>query len=234
MKTTRILVVDDEPRLVRLVAANLKSVGFEVASAGDGKTAIEKVGTEDPDLVILDVMMPGLDGFQVLARIREFSVVPVIMLTARDDQQDKVTGLDLGADDYLTKPFGVDELLARVRALLRRAGQPDSTRVQTELECGEIQIDFSQRQVRVRDKPIRLTPTEYKLLYQLACNVDRILLYEDLLARVWGPQYRDETEYLRVYIRHLRQKIETDPARPRYLINRPGIGYVLKRPGPAS
>jgi two-component system KDP operon response regulator KdpE len=209
----------------RLLRLNLENTGLRVLTAEDGLAALELTELESPDLVILDVMMPLMDGLACLQRIREFSQVPVLLLTARGGEGDKVQGLDLGADDYLTKPFGQAELLARVRALLRRrqaTEQPPS-----ELVVGDLTINLARRRV-VRDgQEIRLTPTEYRLLYELASNAGRVLLHSDLLARVWGPEYRDEVDYLWTYVRYLRNKLEPDPAHPRYILSEPGVGYSL-------
>lgn len=221
----RILVVDDDPRLRRLLAANLRSVGYEVLTAGDGTEAATLVAREHPDLVLLDVMLPGADGFEVVDLVRAFSRVPIILVTAKTEQADKVRGLDVGADDYLTKPFGIDELLARVRAVLRRsrAGDP----VDGVIGVPELSIDTRRREVTVRGEPVRLTPTEYRLLRVLAESPDRVFTHEELLDRVWGPGYRDAQEYLWTYVRYLRRKIERDPHRPELLLSVPGVGYRL-------
>ena len=221
-----ILVVDDDPRMLRLLRLNLERAGYRVATEGDGVAALDRVALERPDLILLDVMMPAMDGFTFLARLREFSAVPVILLTAKGEERDKVQGLDLGADDYLTKPFGPAELLARVRAVLRRKAQPGEA-TPSILSIGDLTIDLARRRVVRQGDEIRLTPTEYKLLRELATNRGKVLLHGELLARVWGPEYRDEVDYLWTYVRYLRQKIEPDPAHPRYLLSEPGVGYVL-------
>lgn len=225
-----VLVVDDESRLVTLVRKNLESMGYKVSTAADGKTAISLLELEDFDLVILDLMLPDIDGYDVCRQIREFSNVPIIILTARSDETEKVRGLDLGADDYLTKPFHAQEMLARVRAVLRRTRLPQQAKKQPILAVGDLCIDFARRQVTVRGAQVKLSPTEYKLLYELATNAGRVLLHDELLRRVWGSEYRDEVEYLRVYIRYLRQKLEEDPARPRYILTEPGVGYCFALP----
>ncbi|MFQ5854395.1 MAG: response regulator transcription factor [Anaerolineae bacterium] len=230
MRKTRILVVDDEPRLVRFVRANLQSVAYDVITTAQGRAAINLTELKQPDLIILDVMLPDIDGFEVCRRIREFSMVPIIMLTAKADETDKVKGLDLGADDYLTKPFGAQELLARVRAVLRRTELSEGVRPQPVFACGDVKVDFVRHRVTVRGQEVRLTPTEYKLLYQLALNAGRVMLHEDLLRKVWGPAYEDEIGYLRVYISRLRRKIEKNPDRPEYVLSEPGFGYVFVRP----
>lgn len=225
-----ILVVDDEPRLVRIVKANLESVGYNVLSTLDGKSAVEMVEINEPDVVILDLGLPGMHGYEVCRRIREFSSVPIIILTARSEEEDKVKGLNLGADDYLTKPFGAEELLARVNALLRRSRMVAGPKAPTRFECGEITIDFLQHKVFVRGQEVSLSPTEYKLLYQLTSNAGRVMLHEELLTKIWGVEYRDEIDYLRVYVRYLRQKIEQDPSKPRYILAKPGVGYIFAQP----
>jgi DNA-binding response OmpR family regulator len=221
-----ILVVDDDPRMLRLLRLNLERAGYRVATEGDGGAALDRVDLERPDLILLDVMMPAMDGFTFLARLREFSALPVILLTAKGEERDKVQGLDLGADDYLTKPFGPAELLARVRAVLRRKAQPAEA-TPSILSIGDLTIDLARRRVVRQGAEIHLTPTEYKLLRELATNRGKVLLHGELLARVWGPEYRDEVDYLWTYVRYLRHKIEPDPAHPRYLLSEPGVGYVL-------
>jgi two-component system KDP operon response regulator KdpE len=228
MKEATILVVDDEPRLVRLVRANLERAGYRVLTAATAPEALDEVAADSPDAVILDLMLPGMDGFDLCARIREFSPVPILMLTAKAEQGDKVHGLDLGADDYVTKPFDPAELLARLRAVLRRSGVGEEPRGPPIFRCGDLSIDFARRRVTVGAREVRLARTEYKLLYHLATNAGRVMLHEELLRRVWGEAYREETDYLWVYVRYLRQKIEDDPSRPRYLHSEPGIGYVLR------
>ncbi len=222
-----ILVVDDEPHVVRLVQANLQASGYQVLTATDGRVALQAVEDKLPDLVILDLMMPGLDGYEVCRRIREYSDVPIIVLTARGAEIDKITCLDAGADDYLTKPFSIGELLARVRAVLRRSRSPEEIRNRPPFRSGNLTIDFGRRQVTVGGKPVELSPTEYKLLATLARNADRVMLHEELLREVWGPEYRDERDYLRVYIRYLRQKLEADPSHPQLILTQQGAGYRL-------
>lgn len=230
MQRDRILVVDDEPRIVRIVRANLESLGFTVSSAADGAEALQKIELEEPDLVVLDLMLPRLDGIEVCRRTREFSSVPILMLTAKGQQEEKIIGLDTGADDYLTKPFDPEELLARVRALLRRSRAAENPQHQSTFTCGDIHIDFAQHLVTKRAERVKLSPTEYRLLYQLAVNANRILLHEDLLSRAWGPEFADDVDYLRVCVRRLRRQIEDDPSHPRYLLTEPGIGYRLRTP----
>jgi len=225
-----ILVVDDEPHVVRLVKANLEPSGYRILTAADGEQALQAVEDESPDLVILDIMLPKMDGYEVCRRIREFSPVPVIMLTARSAEVDLVHGFDVGADDYLTKPFTAKELLVRVRAVLRRSKWPEEVLAHHGFKAGPIDIDFAGHKVTVDGQPVKLSPTEYRLLVYLASNAGRVILHRELLRAVWGPEYGDESEYLRVYIRYLRQKLEPDPANPLYLLTQPGAGYILHQP----
>ena len=230
MRPAKILVVDDEPHLVKLVRSNLEAQHFKVITAMDGVSGLAMVEKEGPDLVILDIMMPGVDGFDVLQKVREFSSVPVIMLTAKDQDVDVVKGLQLGADDYVKKPFSVHELLARVEADLRRAAPGDDVQTRPPFVVDDFTMDFQQRKVTVRGKEVRVGPTEFKLLSQLVRNAGRVMLHADLLRKVWGPEYGGETEYLRVYISYLRNKIEEDPANPKYILTEHGVGYMFKRP----
>lgn len=227
MGPTTILVVDDEPRYIRLLRYNLESVGYRVLAAATGEEALEVAAGEHHDLVILDIRLPGLDGYEVCRRLREFSMVPIIMLTAKGEERDKVKGLRLGADDYITKPFGAEELLARVEAVLRRSRPSDGGETQPVFLWGELCIDFAQRQVRVRAREVKLTPTEYRLLQCLAVKAGRVVVQEEILEKVWGPEYREQYEGLRVYIHRLRQKIEANPAEPKYLLTQAGVGYML-------
>ncbi len=223
-----ILVVDDEPRIRDLVRMNLEMEHYRVLEAGDGEEALEQLREHLPDLVVLDVMMPAMDGFETLKAIREVSTVPVIMLTVRQNEQDKIRGLDLGADDYLAKPFSPRELLSRIRALLRRSLMPAPARKTEIVVDPDLKIDFSKHEVIVRGKKINLRPTEYRLLYHLVNNAGRLLTHETLLSKVWGSEYRDEAHYLRLYITYLRQKIEKDPAHPAYIQTERGVGYRFK------
>ena len=224
---TSILLVDDDPQLIRLVRANLESVGYRVLVAMDAHSALEIVDMEMPALILLDIMLPETDGYELCQRIREFSDVPIIMLTAKVEDVDKVRGLKSGADDYLTKPFNVQELLARIEAVLRRTGPSDEAKILPTFNCDDISVDFVQRKVTVRGQEIALTLTEYKLFSQLVSNAGRVMLHRELLANVWGAEYQNELEYLRAYIRHLRQKIEEDPHQPKYILSKPGIGYIF-------
>jgi DNA-binding response OmpR family regulator len=223
-----ILVVDDEPRVVQFVSMNLDLEGFRVVSASDGYGAVEKVTMELPDLVILDIMMPDMDGFETLKKIREVSKVPVIFLSVKGEEFDRVHGLDFGADDYMTKPFSPRELVSRIRAVLRRT-EAESLAPTSEIAVDEnLRINFDQRKVVVRGQEIQLRPTEHRLLYQLVNNAGKLLSHETLLSRVWGPEYRDEDHYVRLYITYLRQKIEEDPKSPRYILSERGLGYRFK------
>lgn len=223
-----VLVVDDEPRLVDVVRMNLEMEGYRVLDASNGVEALEHVKEDLPDLVILDVMMPDMDGFEALRRIREVSNVPVIMLTVRQEESDRIRGLEIGADDYLTKPFSPRELQSRIKALLRRAFMPSPARKTKTVVDKDLTIDFSKREVWVRGQKVTLRPTEYRLLYHLVNNAGRLMTHDTLLSRVWGPEYRDESHYLRLYITYLRQKLERDPAHPRYILTERGVGYRFK------
>lgn len=222
-----ILLVDDDPQLIRLVRANLESVGHRVLVAMEAAAALGLIEREQPDLIILDIMLPGIDGYELCRRIREFSSMPIIMLTAKVEDADKIKGLKLGADDYLTKPFSVPELLARIEAVLRRARPSAEAKVPPTFVSGDISVDFVQRRVMARGKEVALTLTEYKLLAQLVSHAGRVMLHRELLASVWGSEYQGELEYLRAYIRHLRQKIEQNPRQPKYILSKPGIGYLF-------
>lgn len=223
-----ILIVDDEPRIRDFVRLNLELEHYRVEEAENGQEALEKVRDLLPDLVVLDVSMPVMDGFEALAEIREVSTVPVIMLTVRQSEADKIRGLDLGADDYLAKPFSPPELLSRIRALLRRSFMAPPTRKTSIIVDPDLTIDFSKREVLVRGEKVLLRPTEYRLLYHLVSNAGRLLTHETLLSKVWGHEYRDESHYLRLYITYLRQKLERDPAHPKYILTERGLGYRFK------
>ncbi len=221
----RILVVDDEPRMRRFVRMNLDLEGYDVSEAENGLVALEKVRDYMPDLVLLDVMMPTMDGFETLALLREFSNVPVIMLTVKGDEDDRVRGLDLGADDYISKPFSPRELSSRIRAVLRRVEVTRPSTTEPLVIDDDLAIDFTRREVIVRGERIKLRPTEYRLLAHLVENAGWIVPQETLLAKVWGPEYRDDSQLLRLYITYLRKKIEPDPANPRYIFTERGVGY---------
>jgi DNA-binding response OmpR family regulator len=223
-----ILVVDDEPRYVRLVEVNLTTEGYEVTTAANGQEAVEAVAGRQPDLILLDVMMPIMDGFTACSRIREFSTVPIIMVTAKGEERDRVRGLDTGADDYIVKPFSAQELLARVRAVLRRAERQMAGAFHKPFfSHHELQIDLARAEVTSGGKPVMLTATEYRLLQTLASSVGTMLTGEDLLTSVWGPEYRDDKEILWVCLSRLRQKIEPDPKNPVHILTRQGLGYYM-------
>jgi two-component system, OmpR family, alkaline phosphatase synthesis response regulator PhoP len=221
----RILVVDDEPRMIRFIRMNLELEGYTVFEAEDGVKALQQVRDILPDVVILDVMMPELDGFETLQALREFSSVPVIMLTARGEEDDRVRGLELGADDYVTKPFSPRELVSRVKAVLRRTESPAPAEKGPLKIDDRLQIDFDRREIYVDGKLVKLRPTEFRLLYHLVSNAGWVVPHDQLLAKVWGYEYRDETHYLRLYINYLRQKLEADPAHPKYILTERGVGY---------
>jgi DNA-binding response OmpR family regulator len=224
--STRILVVDDEPRYLRLLEANLLTKDYEVFTATDGEEALESFSANPVDLILLDVMLPRMDGFAVCQRIRQFSNVPIIMLTAKGEEHDRVRGLDVGADDYLVKPFSVMELLARVRAVLRRA-QVTETGQDRFFTHGNLRIDFARAEVWQGDQPVYLSATEYRLLLQFTHNIGKVLSAEELLTGVWGPEYRDDKEILWVTIARLRQKVEDDPHMPKHIATRSGLGYLM-------
>jgi two-component system KDP operon response regulator KdpE len=220
-----ILIVDDEARMRRFMRMNLELEGYRVIEGSNGLEAIDRTREDLPDLVLLDVMMPEMDGFEALHIIRETSSVPVIMLTVRDDEEDKIKGLELGADDYVTKPFSPRELSSRIKAVIRRT-EMDSPSASGIVKVDDyLQIDFNRRQVFVDGKPIKLRPTEYRLLYHLVQNAGYTLTHEIILSKVWGYEYQDESQYVRLYITYLRQKIEPDPSHPRYILTERGIGY---------
>jgi two-component system KDP operon response regulator KdpE len=230
----RILVVDDEPDVVESIRLGfaLQWREVEVLGAAEGETALDLVERESPDLVLLDIGLPDRDGFDVLRELRTFSDVPVVMLTARDDAMDKVKGLELGADDYVTKPFNHLELMARVRAVLRRHDMPAPASRAPSFRSGDLEVDFSRQEVRLRGERVELTPTEYKLLYHLVRNAGHVLQHGTLLAKVWGREYVDETDYVRVYIRRLRDKLGDDPEHPRYIQTERRLGYRFLVPPP--
>lgn len=225
--STTILIVDDEPRYLRLMEANLLTDGYQVIQATNGQEAVDMVVEKNPDLVFLDIMMPILDGFEALERIREFSNVPIIVVTARGSENDRVRGLDLGADDYIVKPFSATELLARARAVLRRAQTSGGPFQQSIFTHGNLRIDFARAEVYRGDKMIFLSATEYRLLLQFAHNIGTVLTSEQLLTDVWGPEYRDDKEILWVSISRLRQKLESDPKNPQHIVTRSGLGYTM-------
>lgn len=225
-----ILILEDEPRVTRLVSEVLKAVGYRAIATANGEEAVEMVALEQPDLALLDILLPhGPDGYEVCRRIREFSDLPVIMLTAKAQESDLLRGFDVGADDYLTKPFSARELVARVKAVLRRARRAGET-TNTILTCGDLKIDFARRTVKVRGEMVKLTRTEYALLHQLAIHANRVMLHQDLLTAIWGPEFRNDIDYLRAYIHYLRRKLEADPSHPRHILTSQGVGYMLTCP----
>lgn len=223
----RVLIVDDEPRYLRLLEANLRTEGYEVLTAQDGQQAVDVFSTQPIDLVLLDILMPHLDGFGATQRIREFSSVPIILLTAKGEEQDRVRGLDIGADDYLVKPFSATELLARVRAVLRRSQAPSENEQPRFFTHDNLRIDFARAEIWRGEQEVSLSATEYRLLLQFAHNLGKILTSEDLLTSVWGPEYKDDKEILWVSIARLRQKLEDDPHNPKHILTRSGLGYLM-------
>lgn len=224
---TRVLVVDDEPRFVRLVEANLQTEGFEVTKAKNGKEAVDTTVSEKPDLILMDVMMPEMDGFAACERIREFSNVPIIMLTAKGDEEHKVRALNLGADDYVVKPFSANELIARVQAVLRRAQRQGGQTGESTFTRGNLRIDFARAEVAIDDEPVAISATEYRLLLEFARSAGKTLTAEQLLRNVWGPEYSAEKEILWVSISRLRQKLEKDPKNPELIVTISGEGYMM-------
>ncbi len=221
----RILVVDDERRMVGFIRLNLEQDGFEVIEAFNGTEALDRLRDSLPDLILLDVMMPDIDGFEVLKMIREISQVPVIMLTAKGEEDDKVKGLELGADDYITKPFSPRELVSRVKAVLRRGASKEEDEEGVIEVDDRLKIDFGRREVWVNGELVKLRPTEYRLLYHLVRNAGWVLTHDQILTKVWGYEYRDEPHYVRLYINYLRKKIEEDPSNPKYILTERGVGY---------
>jgi two-component system, OmpR family, KDP operon response regulator KdpE len=227
MSSAKILVVDDAPQVRRVMRTSLTAQGYTVYEARNGEEALEGMRSTPPDLVLLDVNMPGMDGLTACREIRRDSAVPIIMLTVRNAERDKVAALDAGADDYVVKPFGMPELLARIRAALRRTTQGEEPPA---LVTRELSIDFSARRVTVRGRPVHLTPKEFDLLRQLVASQGKPLPHRRLLQSVWGPDYGDETEYLRVVVNQLRKKLEADPAHPKYILTEPWVGYRFEAP----
>ncbi len=226
----RILVAEDEPRYIWAIQTNLEARGYEVLTAPDGQKAVELASNELPNLILLDIKMPGLNGYEACQQIRRFSTVPIIMITAMAEEGDKVRGLDLGADDYITKPFSVPELLARVRAALRRGEIADSTPSEASFEAGDLRVVFDQRRVFVRNQEVELTPTEYHLLCELVKHAGRVLVPDLLVERIWGVGGEGNETLLRQAIHRLRRKIEPDARHPEYIQTRPGQGYVFVLP----
>lgn len=221
----KILAVDDEQRMVRFIQLNLEQDGFQVITAYNGKDALEQVRTQLPDLILLDIMMPDINGFEVLRKIREVNNVPVIMLTAKGEEDDRIQGLELGADDYITKPFSPRELVSRIRAVLRRTKTFQDEQVDQIKVDDRLTIDFSRREVWVDGEKVDLRPTEYRLLYHLVQNAGWVNTHEQLLSKVWGFEYQDEPHYVRLYVNYLRKKLEEDPSNPKYILTERGVGY---------
>jgi Response regulators consisting of a CheY-like receiver domain and a winged-helix DNA-binding domain len=228
MSQGRILVVDDDPQIRRVMRVTLTGRGYEVDDAKSGEAALEKVREAKFDLVLLDFNMPGIGGLETAREIRAHSETPIIMLTVRDSERDKVEALDAGADDYVTKPYSVEELLARIRAALRRS--PAAQGPEGRLQIGTVEVDFDARRVTKRGKSMRLTPKEFDLLRHLVINANKVVTHRELLQAVWGPDYGDEVDYLRVFMNQLRKKIESDPSNPVHLLTEPWVGYRLNLP----
>jgi two-component system KDP operon response regulator KdpE len=226
--SAKILIVEDEPQMRRAVSAGLRANGFDVLMAESGEDALDTIPFSRPDIILLDLMLPGIDGLEVVRQLREWSATPVIVVSARGEERAKVQALDLGADDYLTKPFGMDELLARIRVALRHAALANVQRDPIFID-GDLRIDLGARVVTVRGQDVHLTPTEYDLLRELTANAGKVMTHHHLLGRVWGPASVTDTQYLRTYVNQLRRKIESDPAHPERIINEPGIGYRYRR-----
>jgi two-component system KDP operon response regulator KdpE len=231
MKSSSILVVDDEPQIRRVMRSTLTAEGYTIAEARDGQEALAKLRNERFDLIILDMNMPVLDGLEACREIRTSSTVPILMLTVRNAEKDKVRALDAGADDYIVKPFGIQELLARIRAALRRSSAAETT---TGVAAEELNFDFEKREIFVRGNPVHLTPKEFELLRQLVASQGKPIAHRRLLQAVWGPDYGEETESLRVVINQLRKKIESDPANPKYILTEPWVGYRFVLPAEAT
>jgi two-component system KDP operon response regulator KdpE len=230
MSNPKILVVDDEPQIRRVMRTTLTSSGYGIVEARSGEQALEMMRSEKPDLILLDANMPGMGGLEACREIRRHSEVPIVMLTVRNTERDKVMALDAGADDYVVKPFGIEELLARIRAALRRTPGAQAAGA---VDTGDLRIDFEARKVFARNEPVRLTPKEFELLRQLAGSAGKPVTHRRLLQSVWGPDYGEETEYLRVFINQLRKKIEPDPRHPRYIVTEPWVGYRFELPASA-
>ncbi len=228
MHKSRILIVDDDIGVVKSVRANLQAREWDTLVAMDGEEALDVIGREQPDLVILDITMPRMDGFEVCRQVREWSRVPIIMLSARRDVEEKVKCLNIGADDYVTKPFGVNELAARVKAVMRRTRESGIGPTASSFTSGDFSINFVERRVTIRDEEVKLTPTEYNLLQELVLGADKVFPHSTLLGRVWGPEYASEREYLHVFVGRLRKEIEPDPAHPQYIVTVPGVGYKFQ------
>jgi two-component system KDP operon response regulator KdpE len=227
VQPTCVVLIEDEVQIRRFLRAALVGNGFRLFEADTGEGGVTETATRQPDLVILDLGLPDIDGIEVLRRIREWSAAPIIVLSARGHEHDKIRALDAGADDYVSKPFHVGELLARMRVALRHAARPDAATRETSFSVGELRVDLLKRQVRVGDRSVHLTPIEYRLLVTLIRHAGKVLTHQQLLTEVWGPNQADQAHYLRVYTAQLRRKLEADPTRPRYILTEPGVGYRL-------
>ena len=230
MKQFCVLVVDDEPRIVKFLNVKLRTSGYEVITASSGEEALELVLMQEPDLVVLDVVMPGIDGLETLKQIRSISSLPVIILSAKGENLDKISGLKLGADDYLTKPFNPDELVARIEAISRRLKPDEDRRMLDEITLGDLAIDFNRRVAKLDGKDTQLTRLEWLLLSELSRNIGNLMIYEDLLSRIWGPEYRNDVQILRTWVSRLRKKIEKDPANPKLIRTVAKTGYIMENP----
>lgn len=228
MTKGHILVVDDEPRYLRLIRFNLEAEGYRVSCAESGEEALSMLGRHGADLVILDIMLPGQDGFQVCARVREVSSLPIIMVTAKGSEEDKVAGLRMGADDYVVKPFSAQELMARVESVLRRSRMAETKGTQTSLRIGDLEVHFLSRRVTVKDRQVHLSPTEYRVLSYLAANSGKVVTQDDIVEKVWGPDYSGSPEALRVTMWRLRQRLGDNPQNPQFITTVPGVGYMLQ------
>jgi DNA-binding response OmpR family regulator len=224
-----VLIVDDEERILNFLKTKLRTTGYEVTLAGNGIEALEKVREQAPDLIVLDVIMPEMDGFQTLKELRTFSAVPVIMLSARGDDSDRIKGLGLGADDYMAKPFNPDELVARIGAIKRRVSSTERKSMLKKMAAHDLKINFEERRIFVRGEEVKMTRIEWLLLAELAGNAGHLMTYYELLSRIWGPEYRNDVQILRTWISRLRQKIETDPANPKIIGMSPKIGYIFNK-----
>ncbi|TAN66497.1 MAG: two-component system response regulator KdpE [Methylobacter sp.] len=222
-----IVVIEDDPQICRFLRTSLSAQGFQVFEAGTGERGIVEVGTRKPELIILDLGLPGMDGIEVIRKVREWSAVPIIVLSARSQESNKIAALDAGADDYLTKPFSIGELLARIRVSLRHTAQLTGDGIETLFCIGDLQVDLSRRSVHIGDREIHLTPIEYRLLTVLIRHAGKVLTHRQLLLDVWGPAYVEHAHYVRIYMGQLRRKLEADPAQPRYLMTEAGVGYRL-------
>lgn len=222
-----VVLIEDEPQIRRFLRATLTGQGYRLFEAATGADGLVEVGSRQPDIVIIDLGLPDMDGLEVIRRLREWTAVPIIVLSARGQERDKVTALDAGADDYVSKPFGASELLARIRVGLRHAAGASHEADEAAFRVGELQVDLLRRQVVVGSTEVRLTPTEYKLLTTLIRHAGKVVTHQQLLREVWGPAHTDQAHYVRIYMAHLRHKLEAEPARPRYLLTEPGVGYRL-------